>query len=97
MVMSKAGSAVIIKCLMGREDEIDVEALPWGPEDEKTPLGIETVVQAEMVRPARGRRLEEVLIKREPEGSTRVVLDYIDDGQGSNQPEVVEIKEEPVD
>ncbi|KAL8825562.1 MAG: hypothetical protein Q9191_004332, partial [Dirinaria sp. TL-2023a] len=47
MVMSKAGSEVILKSLLGREAEIDVEALPWGPEDERVPAGIETVVEAQ--------------------------------------------------
>ena len=93
MVMSKAGSEVILKCLMGKEAEIDVESLPWGPEDEKVPAGIETVVAAEMVRPARGRRVEEVMIKREGGGVRRVVLGSLGDGED----EVVEIKEEPDD
>ena len=100
MVMSKAGSEVILKCLLGREDEIDIDALPWGPEDEKTPLGIETVIAAEMVRPARGRVLEEVLIKREPGvTATRVVLDHVGDREGNEggEGDVVEIKEEPAD
>lgn len=39
MVMSKSGSEVILKCLMGRENEIDIEALPWGPESERVPAG----------------------------------------------------------
>ena len=94
LVMSKAGSEVILKCLMGKEDEIDIDALPWGPDDERTPLGIETVIAAETIRPARGRILEEVLIKREDGNPTRVVLDQIG---GEKIPEVVEIKEEPVD
>ena len=93
MVMSKAGSEVILKCLMGKEKEIDVENLPWGPEDEKTPAGIETVVAAETVRPARGRLVEEVLVKREGGGVRRVVLGRVGEGEG----EVVEIKEEPDD
>ena len=42
MVMSKAGSEVILKCLMGKAKDIDVENLPWGPEDERVPAGIET-------------------------------------------------------
>ena len=95
MVMSKAGSEVILKCLMGKEKEIDVESLPWGPEDEKTPAGIETVIAAETVRPARGRILEEVLIKREAGGVRRVVLDRF--GDGEDEGDLVEIKEEPAD
>lgn len=93
MVMSKAGSEVILKCLMGKEKEIDVESLPWGPEDEKTPAGIETVVAAETVRPAKGRVVEEVIVKREGGGVRRVVLGRVGEGEG----EVVEIKEEPDD
>jgi DEAD/DEAH box helicase domain-containing protein len=42
-------------CLLGREDDIDVDALPWG-EDDTVPAGIETVVMAEEVRMAGGRR-----------------------------------------
>ena len=80
MVMSKAGSEVILKCLMGKEKEIDVENLPWGPEDEKTPAGIETVVAAETIRPARGRVVEEVLVKREGGGVSRVVLGMVGGG-----------------
>ncbi|KAI1465903.1 P-loop containing nucleoside triphosphate hydrolase protein [Daldinia caldariorum] len=45
-VMSKAGSTVIIKALLNME--IDVEALPMGPED-MAPVGIETVVLAKPV------------------------------------------------
>jgi len=97
MVMSKAGSEVILKCLIGREHDIDVEALPWGPEDERTPAGIETTVTAEAIRPARGRILEEVLIKREAGGVQRIVLDrYGNMEEGSNH-DVIEIKEEPTD
>ncbi|KAK9422609.1 putative DEAD/DEAH box helicase [Seiridium unicorne] len=50
-VMSKAGSSVILKALLNME--IDVEALPMGPE-ESSPAGIETVVLAKPV-PSRGR------------------------------------------
>ena len=60
MVMSKVGCEVILKCLMGRGDEIDVEALPWGPESEKVPAGIETVIAATEIRPRAGVRVEEV-------------------------------------
>ena len=96
-VMSKAGSAVILKCLMGKENEIDVEALPWGPDDERTPAGIETVVAAEMVRPARGRVLEEVLVKREAGGVQRVVLDHLGDLDGGSETGRVLIKEESIE
>ncbi|KAL9603442.1 MAG: hypothetical protein Q9219_001129 [cf. Caloplaca sp. 3 TL-2023] len=54
VVMSKAGAGVVLLCLLGREKEIDVEALPWGPEDERVPAGIETVVEAGEVPVARG-------------------------------------------
>lgn len=80
MVMSKAGSEVILKCLLGKEGDIDINALPWGS-DETTPAGIETVVAAETIRPARGKILEEVLIKRESGGGQRVVLDQVGDGR----------------
>ena len=97
MVMSKAGSEVILKCLMGKEGEIDVEGLPWGPEDERVPAGIETVVPAETIRGARGRVIEEVMVKREDGGGMRrVVVGRIGVEEGEED-EVVVIKEEPVD
>ena len=96
MVMSKAGSEVILKCLLGREEDIDVDALPWGS-DEKTPAGIETVVAAETIRPARGNILEEVMIKRESGGVQRVVLDHVEDGRENESQEVIDIKEEAND
>ena len=60
MVMSKVGSEVILKCLLGRADEIDVEALPWGPESETVPAGIETVIAATEIRPRAGVQVKEV-------------------------------------
>ena len=96
MVMSKAGSEVILKCLLGKERDIDVDALPWGS-DETTPAGIETVVAAETIRPARGRILEEVLIKRESGRVQRVVLDSVGEERESEIQEVVEVKDEPIE
>jgi DEAD/DEAH box helicase domain-containing protein len=61
-VMSKAGCEVILKSLLGME--IDVEALPMGPE-ENSPTGIETVVLAKEVGPRAGRTVEEVDVRRE--------------------------------
>ena len=49
-VMSKAGAEVVLKALL--DEEIDVEALPMGPE-EGCPAGVETVVVAETV-PGKG-------------------------------------------
>jgi len=69
--MSKAGAEVILKSLLNRE--IEVDALPWGPE-EAVPAGVETVVVAEEIRPARGRRVEVVEVKREGGGLERVVV-----------------------
>lgn len=65
VIMSKAGSEVILKTLLGREDEIDVDALPMGPE-ENVPDGIETVCAADEVRPARGKHVEIIEIRRDP-------------------------------
>lgn len=65
-VMSKAGAMVIVMCLLGREKEIDVDALPWGEED-TVQAGIETVVEAETVRMARGKLVDGILIKEEEE------------------------------
>jgi DEAD/DEAH box helicase domain-containing protein len=62
-VMSKAGAEVILKSLLNRE--IDVDALPWGPEDERQPAGVETVVFADEVAPGRGKRFGDVIVKTE--------------------------------
>jgi DEAD/DEAH box helicase domain-containing protein len=61
-VMSKAGSEVILKSLLGME--IDVDALPMGPE-ELSPAGIETVVPAKEVLPRIGSQVEEVVVERQ--------------------------------
>lgn len=97
MVMSKAGSEVILKTLLGREHEIDVEALPWGPEEESTPAGIETVVAAAEIRPARGARIEVVEVKRERGGTRRVVVDSYSNPEDGEEDAVVVIKDEPND
>ena len=97
MVMSKAGSEVILKTLLGREDEIDIEALPWGPDDESTPAGIETVVVASEIRPARGTRLEVIEVKREQGGTRRVVVDSYSNPEDEEADDVVIIKNEPED
>lgn len=94
MVMSKAGAEVILKSLLNLE--IDVENLPWGPEDERVPAGIETVVLASEVRPARGRRVEVVEVKREPDGPRRVVVDTMN-GESDGPSEEITIKDEPSD
>lgn len=62
-VMSKAGAGVILKALLGRENEIDVDALPWGPDDdgaENALAGIETIVPATEVKGRDGRRIVEL-------------------------------------
>lgn len=56
VIMSKAGGEVILKSLLGREGDICIDTLPWG-EDEVVPAGVETVCEAEEIRPARGRKL----------------------------------------
>ncbi|KAI8957646.1 P-loop containing nucleoside triphosphate hydrolase protein [Daldinia sp. FL1419] len=73
-VMSKAGSAVIIKALLNME--IDVEALPMGPE-ETSPIGIETVVLAKPV-PSRGKRFDYEESKTEGDQDA-IVLDQIEE------------------
>lgn len=61
VVMSKAGAGVVLKCLLGREDEIDIDALPWGEDpyydiseqgagNKEIVGGYETVVLAREVR-----------------------------------------------
>ncbi|KAF2762997.1 DEAD/DEAH box helicase-like protein [Pseudovirgaria hyperparasitica] len=79
-VMSKAGAEVILKSLLNWE--IDIDALPWGPE-ESTPAGIETVVLADEVRPARGRMIDVIQVKREEgeETDTAVVDAVASDGE----------------
>lgn len=66
-VMSKAGALVIVMCLLGKADEVDVESLPWG-EDETSPAGVETVVPAEEIRMVRGKLVDGIWIKKEEEG-----------------------------
>ena len=83
MVMSKAGAEVILRSLLGLE--IDVESLPWGPEDERVPAGIETVVEAAEVRGRDGRNVpvrnfERVTIKKEKVDDVIVIKDEPDDG-----------------
>lgn len=78
-VMSKAGAEVIMKSLLNWE--IDINALPWGPE-EAVPAGIETVVVAEEVRPARGKRVETVESKREEGVWERTIMKVTRDGDG---------------
>jgi DEAD/DEAH box helicase domain-containing protein len=55
-VMSKAGCEVVLKALL--DEEIDVEALPMGPE-EGSPAGVETVVLAGTVPTKDGRGVTE--------------------------------------
>ncbi|KAF4552893.1 ATP-dependent helicase HRQ1-like protein [Elsinoe fawcettii] len=93
MVMSKAGAEVILRSLLNLE--IDVDNLPWGPEDERVPAGIETVCFASEVRPARGTRVEVIEVKREDGGRKKVVVGEVD-GDDEND-EVVIIKEEALD
>ncbi|MCJ1297485.1 hypothetical protein MMC08_000272 [Hypocenomyce scalaris] len=98
VVMSKAGSEVILKSLLNQE--IDVDALPWGPEEE-VPAGIETVIAAEEIRPARGKRVEVVEVKRESGGVSRVVVGEVGDVMGeatrAEEEDVVVVKDEPID
>lgn len=61
-VMSKAGSEVILKSLLGIE--IDIDALPMGPED-ASPAGIETVILAQEVAPRMGAQVEEMIVDRQ--------------------------------
>jgi DEAD/DEAH box helicase domain-containing protein len=75
-VMSKAGSQVILKCLLGRENEIDIDALPMG-EEERVPAGVETVIAAQEIRPRAGVRVEVVEVKREEGGIRRVVISEV--------------------
>ncbi|KAF2836005.1 P-loop containing nucleoside triphosphate hydrolase protein [Patellaria atrata CBS 101060] len=77
-VMSKAGAGVILKSLLGRK--IDLDALPWG-EEENVPAGVETVVPAEVVRPARGKRVEVVEVRMEEGGQVKVKFEEVEGGE----------------
>ncbi|KAJ9635842.1 ATP-dependent 3'-5' DNA helicase [Coniosporium tulheliwenetii] len=88
-VMSKAGGEVVLKSLLNLE--IDVDALPWGPE-EAVPAGIETVIMAEEVRPARGKRVEVIEVKREGGGTQRVAVGAVEADEDG-----VMIKEEEIE
>ncbi|KAI9848821.1 MAG: hypothetical protein M1837_006337 [Sclerophora amabilis] len=99
VVMSKAGSEVILKSLLNLE--IDIDALPWGPEEESTPAGIETVIAAEEVRPRRGVRIDIIEVKREEDDSGGVGVERqrtVDEGVGNGDDveadTTIEIKEE---
>ncbi|KAK4962212.1 hypothetical protein LTR28_004660 [Elasticomyces elasticus] len=95
-VMSKAGAEVILKSLLNLE--IDVDSLPWGPEDERVPAGIETVIAAEEIRPRRGARVDVVEIKREEGAMRRVVVDQVADSEDLfHDADMVVIKDEPED
>lgn len=94
VVMSKAGAEVILKTLLNRD--IDVDNLPWGPEDERAPAGIETVVLASEVRPRRGNLVDVVEVKREGGGTRRVIVGAEGD-VGGDEDDVVVVKEEPPD
>ncbi|MCJ1445725.1 MAG: hypothetical protein MMC23_006230 [Stictis urceolatum] len=72
VVMSKAGCEVILKCLLGREDEIDLDELPWG-EDESVPAGIETVCEATEVAPRTGTHVREIVVEQS-RGSRTIVI-----------------------
>ena len=102
IVMSKAGAGVILKVLLGIP--IDIDALPWGPEEEKVQAGIETVRIAEEVRPRAGNKIEVVMIKREEGQLTQSRRDVaIDVVTGEEEPGACEgdvtrvVKEEPLD
>ena len=73
VVTSKAGAEVILKCLLGREDEIDIDALPWG-EEERAPAGIETVVEAGFVPHGPGGRPTEVVVDRGRSAGNQVIV-----------------------
>lgn len=89
-VMSKAGSEVILKALLNIE--IDVDALPMGPESNDLGL-VETICVAREVRP---RGTVDVLDFESGKGRVvgRVGGDGVERGVGGEQ---VLIKEEPDD
>ncbi|KAF7193441.1 ATP-dependent helicase HRQ1 [Pseudocercospora fuligena] len=92
VVMSKAGAEVILKSLLNRE--IDVENLPWGPEDERVQAGIETIALATEVRPRAGHRVEIIEVERGAGGTRRVV---VGSAVGDDEDDPIMVKEEPID
>ncbi|WPG99429.1 Hypothetical protein R9X50_00224300 [Acrodontium crateriforme] len=87
-VMSKAGAEVILKSLLNRE--IDVDNLPWGPEDERVPAGFETVIMATEVRPRAGITIDVIEIDRRGGKVRNVVV-----GSEGDESEPIFIKDEP--
>jgi len=87
-VMSKAGSEVILKSLLNME--IDIDALPMGPED-LSPAGIETVVLAQPVLP-RGRMVDVVEVNRKEVRREMRVVGRVDEKGVETE---VFIKQEP--
>ncbi len=87
VVMSKAGGLVILKAILGRAGDIDIDALPWG-EEESTPAGIETICEATEVRPARGKRIEIIEVKRESPAAHPVLTGTF--GSAEDEPVTVE-------
>lgn len=94
-VMSKAGAEVILKSLLNKE--IDVDNLPWGPDDERVPAGIETVIMAAEVRPRRGVQVDVIEVKREGGNTSRVAVDVMGDATDGAEGEPVVIKDEPAE
>ena len=99
-VMSKAGGEVILRTLLGLE--VDVDNLPWGEDDRVGPAGIETVIVASEVRPARGKRVKVVEVKREDGGKEkqRVIVGErtgIEEDDVQDGDDCIVIKEEPED
>ena len=72
MIMSKAGAEVILKSLIGAE--IDIDALPEG-EEERVPMGVETIVGAVEVMGRDGRRVTEAMrVKKERNDDDLIVI-----------------------
>jgi len=94
-VMSKAGAEVILKTFLNKE--IDVDSLPWGPEDERVPAGIETVIIADEIRPRRGMQVDVIEVKREGGGTKTVAVDIVGKMVDNDDDEPMVIKHEPVD
>lgn len=88
-VMSKAGSEVILKSLLNME--IDIDALPMGPED-FSPAGIETVVLAQPVLPK--GRVNVIEVQRKSGARKEVIVANV--GEDGMETEVT-IKAEPDD
>lgn len=78
VVMSKAGAEVILRTLLGLE--VDVDSLPWGPE-EAVPAGIDTIMLASEIRAPPGSTIQVGDYERRDVTETVVIKEEEDEEQ----------------